>query len=233
MGKNPNIDILEHIVVRLGALADEVVFVGGCATGLLITDPGAPPIRITRDVDVIVELVTFADYHRFTDRLREKGFIEDVSDDAPLCRWQIEGVLLDVMPTDEKILGFSNRWYRPAIAHAIDITLPSMTNIKMVSAPYFLATKLEAFFGRGQGDYLASHDLEDFIAVVDGRDEIMNDVRKSEKQLQRYLSQEIMKMLENVKFRDALPGFLPTDTASQGRLDHVRARLQTIADLHA
>lgn len=77
--------------------------------------------------------------------------------------------MLDVMPLDEKVLGFTNIWYRPAIntveEHEI---LPGMT-IKVISAPYFCATKLEAFKGRGAGDYLASHDLEDIITVIDGR----------------------------------------------------------------
>ncbi len=50
---NPNIEILSAAVERLGAVADEMVFLGGCATGLLITDPAAPSIRITTDVDVI------------------------------------------------------------------------------------------------------------------------------------------------------------------------------------
>lgn len=47
---NPNLDILIRAVDQLGDLADDMVFVGGCATGLLITDQAAPPIRITKDV---------------------------------------------------------------------------------------------------------------------------------------------------------------------------------------
>lgn len=56
--QNPNIEILEMAVACLGALADEMVFLGGCATGLLITDKAAPPIRATQDVDAIVEMVS-------------------------------------------------------------------------------------------------------------------------------------------------------------------------------
>jgi len=46
---------------RLGDLRDELVFLGSCATGLLITDRGAPPIRMTRDVDVIAEVSSLSD----------------------------------------------------------------------------------------------------------------------------------------------------------------------------
>lgn len=55
---NPNIQILEAAVARLGTLAEKMAFVGGCTTGLLLTDPAASPVRATLDVDVIVEVAT-------------------------------------------------------------------------------------------------------------------------------------------------------------------------------
>jgi hypothetical protein len=48
-------------VKLLDELADRLVFVGGCATGLLLTDIAAPPIRATQDVDVITEVTTMAE----------------------------------------------------------------------------------------------------------------------------------------------------------------------------
>ena len=107
--QNPNIEILEMTVKQLGGLADEMVFLGGCATGLLITDKAAPPIRVTRDVDTIVQAGSLAEYQKLSEKLRKQGFKEDTSDEAPLCRWVGDNVILDVMPTDEKVLGFSNR----------------------------------------------------------------------------------------------------------------------------
>src|SRR5574340_1250192 len=100
---NPNIEILEIAAARLGALSEEIVFLGGCATGLLITDPLAPPIRATTDVDVICEAASLIDYQRLSKRLRALGFSEDQSPDAPICRWQAEGIVLDVMPTHPEI----------------------------------------------------------------------------------------------------------------------------------
>ena len=56
-----------------------------------------------------------------------------------------------MMPTDEKILGFSNRWYSDAIQNSQDVEIAEQQTIRLVTPVYFLATKLEAFFGRGSG----------------------------------------------------------------------------------
>jgi predicted nucleotidyltransferase len=126
-----------------------VVFLGGAATGLLLSDPGASPIRPTKDVDVIIEIGSRTEYRALEKALQLLGFKPDRSEGAPLCRWLIDGMILDVMPTDPSLLGFSNRWYPEAMREAMPCGLPGGTEIRVVSAPYFLATKLEAFLGRG------------------------------------------------------------------------------------
>lgn len=148
---NPNLQILEIAVAHLGPVADDMVFLGGCATGLLLTDVAAPPIRATQDVDVITEVASLGDYHRLAGRLRKRGFQEDQSPEAPICRWVAAGVVLDVMPTRPEILGFGNEWYQPALDAAVAVELPSGKRIRMVTAPYFLVTKLAAFDSRGEG----------------------------------------------------------------------------------
>ncbi|MCP9899373.1 hypothetical protein KBZ12_00105 [Cyanobium sp. Cruz CV13-4-11] len=92
-------------------------------------------------------------------QLRERGFQEDTRPGAPLCRWRIEEVILDLMPSQGEMLGFSNRWYPLAVESAQLQMLPSGRSIRRVTAPVFLATKLEAFYGRGQRAFLFSHDL--------------------------------------------------------------------------
>ena len=49
---NPNLAILELVAHALGPVCDDVVFVGGCATGLLLTQARPDRIRITEDVDL-------------------------------------------------------------------------------------------------------------------------------------------------------------------------------------
>jgi hypothetical protein len=91
-------------------MLDELVFVGGSVTGLLITDEAAGQPRTTYDVDAIAEILSDAEYAAFGERLSALGFSEDQSEGAPVCRWMQGECVLDVMPLDERILGFSNRW---------------------------------------------------------------------------------------------------------------------------
>jgi len=220
--------MLQLVAAGLGSLVDEVVFLGGSATGLLIDDHAAPDIRASDDVDVIIEAATQHDYHDFSTQLRDKQFIEDQRDNAPMCRWLYHGIKVDVMPTDSSILGFTNRWYTIAMAAAEAKRLSNGIFIRMVTAPFFLATKLEAFYGRGNNDYIASHDLEDLIAVLDGRTSIVQEVSECN-ELRMYLATEFAKLLETDAFHEALPGHLPGDAASQQRLPIILERIQEIA----
>ena len=213
---------------RLRPLLGELVFVGGAVTGLLITDEAAGAPRATLDVDAIVEIMSYAEYVAFGNRLRALGFAEDTSEDAPLCRWVQESTILDVMPLNEKILGFSNRWYRAAMDTAEKRMLSDDLEIRIATAPLFLATKLEAFKGRGKGDFFGSHDLEDLVSVLDGRSTIVAEVRAQMPDLQEYIRSEILRLRATQGFLDALPGYLLPDAASQSR---IRIVLQRLADL--
>lgn len=228
---NPNLEILEAAVAQLGPLVDEVVFLGGCATGLLLTDPAAPPIRPTDDVDVISELTSIIEYHRFADRLRDRGFREDQGADAIICRWRAAGVVLDVMPTSVAVFGFGNDWYQPALDAAESVKLPSGSRIRLVTAPYFLATKLTAFDGRGHGDYMASRDMEDIVAVLDGRPELEEEIRYSEDTLRTYLAGRFARLFDERDFTDSLAGHLPGDPGSQARLPTLIQRIEAITRL--
>ena len=220
--QNPNLEILMMAVDQLGDLSDKMVFLGGCATGLLITDNAAPPIRITKDVDAIVQVYSRGEYYRLSEKLKKKGFSEDTSDGAPLCRWIAKGVVLDVMPTDENILGFSNRWYESAVQEANRFQLPNGNEINLVSPAYFIITKLEAFEGRGKGDYMLSHDIEDIIAVLDGRPELLNEIKDSDRGLAKELKARINDFLGDRKFIDSVYGHMPGDDVSQVRSGLVR-----------
>lgn len=228
---DPNLPLLESVAHALGPLCDRFVFVGGCATGLLVTDPAASPVRTTRDVDVVVEVASLAGYHALERQLQEAGFRHDRGTDAPICRWIVGGCLLDVMPTDEHVLGFGNRWYQVAVRTAESVRLPSGRSIQLIAPAVFLATKLEAFHGRGGGDFLASHDLEDIAVVVDGRPELVNEVPTCEVVLRTYLAEEIGTLLRNPAFLEALSCHLPGDEASQARLPIIRERLRLISML--
>ena len=182
-------------------------------------------------MDAIVQVSSLAAYQHLSEKLRKQGFCEDTSNGAPLCRWVSGEVILDVMPTESHILGFGNRWYGPAVKHAEPFTLPSGDEIHLVTAPYFLCTKLEAFDGRGGGDYLLSHDIEDIIAVLDGRPEIVDEIRKSDPALVNEICIRFGQLLGDTRFVGALSGHMPSDQASQNRIGLVMDRIKEITRL--
>jgi hypothetical protein len=215
------------MAARLKPLLPEIVFAGGCTTGLLITDPAASPARSTDDVDVIVEVASYAEYARFSKRLRNLGFSEDSSEGAPICRWLVDQMKLDVMPTDDTILGFSNRRYKPAIEAAALVELDGF-QLRVVTTPYFIGTKLEAFRGRGRGDFYASSDLEDIITVLDGRPTVVDEVAASPRELRRYIGKEVGRLLDDPEFVNAVPGHIAGDEISQSRVPMILRTLNSL-----
>jgi predicted nucleotidyltransferase len=229
--QDPNVARVEVVANALGDLCDELVFVGGCAASLLIDAPSAPPARVTYDVDVIAEVAARHGYHALESRFAERGFSRDISEDAPICRWRVRDIEVDLMPTDEKILGFSNRWYPAAAASAVPITLPSGRRINLISSPAFLATKFEAFHTRGKNDVVASHDLEDIINVVEGRHAIVEEVTAAESALRTYLAMRFHELTQHPDFTNALPGLVVYDELYQSRIETVQHRISAITEL--
>lgn len=135
------------------------------------------------------------------------------------------------MPLDAKILGFSNRWYADALRTSADVLLPGGLTIRAITAPYFLGTKMEAFRGRGQGDYFASHDLEDFVAVIEGRTSLLHEVREAPPGLHAFIGEAVRELLAAPRFLDALPGYLPPDAASQARIGRLLGTLNELSRL--
>lgn len=226
-----NLELLELAARTLEPLLPEIVFVGGCATGLLITDPAAGPVRVTYDVDVIAEIVSYADYVVFSDRLRGLDFDEDTREGAPVCRWRRGELTLDVMPLDDKILGFSNRWYPDVLRTATAAVLPCGLTLRVITAPLFVATKIEAFRSRGNKDFFASPDLEDVVTVVDGRALLAEEVKGSSGEVVTYVAQAITELLREPRFLEALPGYLLPDSANQARFEQLMRALHALARL--
>lgn len=227
-----NVILLEVVAERLGAdLRDKLVFIGGAVAGLLITDPAMPAIRPTEDVDLVTHVAALQDFHEVERELADRGFVHDMRQGAPICRWRVGEVAVDVMPTDETILGFSNCWYPFAVETARYIVLPSTAEIRLILPPVFVATKLEAFAGRGNNDFLFSHDLGDLIAIVDGRESLVAECQASDERLKIYLRDRFAVLLKNAAFMQALSGHLPPDAASQARLSDLEDKLHAIANL--
>jgi predicted nucleotidyltransferase len=216
--------LLAGMVRAMGPLCEQVVFVGGCATGLLIDHAGLMDVRPTEDVDAIVEVVSLAAYHRLADQLGQRGFKQTLADNTPPFRWFWNRLQLDLVPLDEKVLGFANPWYRAGFAAALKAELADGLVLRHLSAPYFLATKFEAFRDRGQSDVFTSHDLEDILTVVEGRSTLVAEVGAAPDEVRRHIGRSVSGLLALPPFTNALPGLLsnpeqePNVLARLGRL---------------
>ncbi len=224
---DPNTDLLARMAEALGELRARMVFVGGCATALLITDPAAAPVRATQDVDAVVAIASKVEYLRLGEALRAKGFSQTLAEGEPPYRWSLGGMKLDVLPSEEEVLGFSNRWYEAVLRTAVSVQLPAGPAIRLVTPACFLASKLAAFTDRGRGDYFESHDLEDVLAVVDGRPEIVAEIAQADPEMRRYVCGAFARLLDDEGFVNALPG-LVTDGSPPTRAPLVLKRLRSI-----
>jgi hypothetical protein len=223
-----NLRMLEFVATKLGEIRDDVVFLGGCTTGLFITDPEFPDVRYTLDVDCIVDVISLNQYHQLEKKLTEHGFKKSLTEDV-ICRWFYDDVILDVMPTDESILGFGNCWYKKAIASSIIHQLTDKIDVKIVTAPYFLATKLEAFRARGKSDYYASHDFEDIMSILDGRVEIVDEIHKADSELSDHLISLFTEINNSPAFKGAIPGhFVQYGSYADDRVDMVEQKIKDI-----
>lgn len=192
---------IEAVARLLRPLGETFVFLGGAVVPLLVDRPETLKIRPTKDVDVIVDVLSRRAYDGLQQRLRDQGFQHDRSENAPICRWvapTAEGpVTVDVMPIEETILGFSNPWYPHAFETARPLD-PDTPQLRLITAPAFLATKLQAFLNRGKGDYYASPDLEDIITLLEGRAQLVSEVQASAPPLQDFVALLIADMLEDL-----------------------------------
>jgi predicted nucleotidyltransferase len=213
--------MLKQVANALGPdLCQQMTFVGGCTTGLLLTDEFTrEQVRSTDDVDLIVHVMGPVGFSRLQEQLTRCGFRIsglDEGDDFPICAMLLGDMRIDFMPDDDT-LGFSNRWFKDAMATSTPYALDAETTINLVHPVYFIATKLEAYKGRGRNDALRSHDIEDILNLLDGRPEVLQEVRQAPEEVRAYISQEITLLLDDANFEYAV--------ASQTRGDKDRENL--------
>ena len=188
-------------------------------------------MRATYDVDAIAHVLSRAEYYQFSEKLKGKGFREDAEEGAPMCRWRCENVILDLMPIDPSILGFGSDWYQEAQENAVRFALPSGNALLLITSPFFLITKLDAFNGRGNGDYMQSHDIEDIVTVLDGRPELLGELERAGPKIKQALASRFAASRQNTRFIDAVAGHLAPDAASQARLPGIVGRIEAISKL--
>ncbi len=195
MSHTENITRIKAVYNALKDLKNDVVFIGG-ATVSLYADRQATEIRPTEDVDILVEISSRWEYAALEQRLRDIGFANDTNASF-LGRYTLPGIVVDVMPTDEKILGFSNIWYKEGFKTAIDYSIDDEHQVKIFTPPIFIATKFEAFKNRGRNDGRTSSDFEDIVFVLENRSIIWQEMAETSVDLASYLHREFSVLLEN------------------------------------
>lgn len=224
---NPQLtDMILRVATALGEdLLKRTAFVGGVTTGLFVTDEFTrESVRFTDDVDLIVDIVGSGRWVQFQEELRSRGFRESPGDDV-ICRMRLGDLKVDFMPDDEKILGFSNRWYSLGLESAVDHALTDDITIRVLTAPLFLATKLEALRGRGIDDLLMSRDLEDILLLLDGRPTLVWEVADAPARVIEYLAKEFATLLNHKDFESAVEANMRGDA---GRIGLIRKRIAEI-----
>ena len=219
--------MLETVAEALGDdLRQRLVFVGGCTTALFITDPiTLEDVRATDDVDLIIDLAGYGEWAQLQEQLRQRGFSESPDDDV-ICRMRLKELKVDFMPDDADILGFSNQWYAQGIATAVTHALTDALRIKRLTPDLFVATKLEAFRGRGQDDLIMSRDIEDILLVVDGRKELLDEIRNAESEVRVFIATAFRALWQHHDFDTFIEGNI---RGPEGRTDIVRERMAAIA----
>lgn len=67
--------------------------------------------------------------------------------------------------------------------------------------------------------------------MLDGRSEIVEEIKKCPTDLQRHLVERMQALFSNNPFREALSGQMPGDAASQARIPRIIQRVKEIAEI--
>ncbi len=226
---NQLFEMIKAVAQALGdELLNEVAFVGGCTTSLLLTDSfSLETTRLTDDVDLIINVVGTVQWGVFQNRLRKQGFSIDPEDEV-ICRMRLGELKVDFMPDDKSILGFSNRWYKMGLETAQSYKISESIVIRILTPPYFIATKLEAYLGRGNNDPQSSRDMEDILTLIDGREEVIEEIASSDANVREYIAMQISLLLEHPDFDYAVQG---ATRSNAGREALIFSRLDAIKSL--
>jgi hypothetical protein len=211
-----NVVMLQVVAKGLGELKNDMVFIGGAVAELYTNDLASSDIRVTLDIDCVIELSSRIEYYKLEEKLRAKGFVNDTTPGAPICRWIYKEISVDIMPTDEKILGFSNQWYLEGIRNKIPRVLPDGNEIFIFPSEYFLAAKFEAHKSRGGNDLRQSRDFEDIIYILYNHRDLLNDISNADVNVRAYLKTQCRKLLEDKNLTEGVESVLAYESRYEG-----------------
>lgn len=188
--------MLEKAANLLAALDEKIVFIGGATIPLYLDEISAIEARPTTDVDCVVNVIPRTKYYQLEEKLRQIGLEQDKG--KIICRWRYQELIIDIMPADTSILGFSNPWYEWGIKKSIIYKLPSGKKINIFPVAYVLASKIEAFKSRGNQNFYTSSDVEDIVLLLDGCPDLENKIQQAETKVKKFIKEWFKNELENL-----------------------------------
>lgn len=191
-----NIDVIKQIARALGDINNRVVYVGGAVVSLYIDDPAADDVRPTHDIDISLEIKSLGQLENLRQELASKRFIQS-AEDKVMCRFRYHGIPVDVMATEEIGWAPANRWFRPGFNHFQLIELEPGLQVRILSVAYFLATKFEAYNGRGANDPRTSKDFEDIVYVLDNHTNLVNEITTAPNDVKTFLIERFSEFLSD------------------------------------
>lgn len=226
MNHHKQLTAIKALANALQLLNEKVVFVGG-ATVSLYPDKPVAEVRPTNDIDVLIEILNYHARIELETRLRSIGFENDVASGIN-CRYTFQGITVDVLPTKDTSAGFNNIWYPDGFQHAVQYKIDNTCSINILTPPYFIATKLEAFKGRGNNDGRTSKDFEDIVCILENRQQIWEEMNSADLPVRTYIRKEFLMLVKQPFFYEWLDCHVEkaTPPATDFILERIKAFVQ-------
>ena len=220
---------IQKIAIALEELKDQVVFVGGSVVPLYIENPAVSEFRPTKDIDCIIRIQSRVIYYDLEKILRNKGFKNSTNNNDPICRWIYDESLVDVMPTDESILGFANKWHGEGFNEAEDIEIITGLCIKILPLSFFIAAKIEAHNSRAE-DLRISEDFEDIITILDGQIDLVDFGRDFPNDVREYIRSQFGVFLQRKEFSESVYAHIQPGLEKKDRAKEIIAIINTFVN---
>ncbi|PIR22594.1 MAG: hypothetical protein COV44_07285 [Deltaproteobacteria bacterium CG11_big_fil_rev_8_21_14_0_20_45_16] len=225
MSNPDSVQDLIRVSTKLKKLGIEHAFVGGSTIAVYLSSVGISESRPTDDIDCVVNVGTLPEYYKLEDKLRRAGFKNELK--GPRCRWNYQGIVVDIMPADERISGMPSKWFTEGFQTLSFRKLSGGTEIPVFSVAYLLATKFEAYNDRGKKDLRFSTDIEDIPLLLDGYPDAFDEIQKSDSIVKDFLIKQFRSLLKQSEFEEVVHGQM-SGSEKRKKADRVLEKIRSL-----
>jgi hypothetical protein len=223
MMENPELILFRNTAKRMQPMLEELVFAGGCASALMFSEANFIRAHPPQWLDVIASTNGELGHTGLTIKLKELGLREDTT--VGRGRWKLGALTVCFWNVDPVFSPFSSRFMRDAFAMPRRLPATPEMKVKMVNPAFFLALKIEAFQGRGQGNFQTSEDLNDLVSMLAARAELAFDLKLAAPPVRSFVQRSLAELKPKHEFQEAIKRIANFD---QARVDLALSRLNEI-----